>query len=87
MVPGGRVPLGGANCSKVASMAGGMAPTRAVSAAAAVTATVATTVTLAAAPAAEAAAEPGGARWGGLLLAALPLPLLAIGYLIWRRRQ
>jgi hypothetical protein len=51
------------------------------------TATATTTITPAAAPASEAAAESGGAQWGGLLLAVLPLPLLVIGYLIWRRRQ
>jgi hypothetical protein len=66
--------------------AAGALETTAVSAAA-LTATAATTVTLAAAPAAEALGEPNGAQWGGLLLAALPLPLLVIGYLIWRRRQ
>lgn len=57
-----------------------------------------TTVTVAqaapAAPAEEVAAPQGatdsrgtGVQWGGLLLAALPLPLLAVVYLIWRRRK
>jgi hypothetical protein len=66
---------------------GAASETAAITGSVSLTATATTTITPAAAPASEAAAESGGAQWGGLLLAVLPLPLLVIGYLIWRRRQ
>lgn len=75
---------GGTAEADAAAETDALSETVALTAAAPPLVTGATTVTLAAAPP---AGEAGGVQWGGLLLAALPLPLLAIGYLIWRRRQ